>query len=64
LCQQSFRWAKHSRIEQLNKQFGSQLLISEVVWEAAHTDGLTGALPMGYVPVKGREAPIGIYRVA
>ena len=53
-----------SRIEQLNKQFGSQLLLSEVVWEAAQEDGLAGAHPMGYVPVKGREAPIRIYRVA
>jgi len=53
-----------ARIEKLNKQFGSQLLLSEVVWEAALKDGLTGALPMGHVPVKGREAPITIYRVA
>lgn len=53
-----------SRIEQLNKQFDSQLLISEVVWEAARKDGLTGALPMGRVLVKGREEPIAIYRVA
>ena len=53
-----------SRIEQLNKQFGSQLLISEVVWEAARKDGFDVALPMGHVPVRGREAPIRIYQVA
>lgn len=52
-----------SRIEQLNKRFGSQLLISETVWEAAG-GGLHGATPMGRVPVKGREAPIKIYKVA
>ena len=53
-----------SRIEQLNKQFGSRLLISEVVWDAVCEEGLADALPMGHVPVKGREAPIRIYRLA
>ena len=53
-----------ARIEQLNKQIGSQLLISEVVWEEARAEGLTGATPMGHVPVKGREAPTRIYKVA
>lgn len=53
-----------SRIEQLNKEFGSQLLISEVAWEAAREDVPDGALPMGHVAVRGREEPITIYRVA
>jgi adenylate cyclase len=54
-----------SRIEQLNKQFGSHLLISETVWEAAaFGEGHTEAVPMGQVHVKGREAPIQIYQVA
>jgi adenylate cyclase len=52
-----------SRIEQLNKQFGSQFLISETVWKAA-LDSLTDAPPMGAVQVKGRQAPIQIYQVA
>jgi len=52
-----------SRIEQLNKQFGSQFLISETVWKAA-VDSLSDALPMGAVQVKGRQAPIQIYQVA
>ena len=52
-----------SRIEQLNKRFGSQLLISEMVWQTL-ADGLTGAIPMGHVQVKGRETPIQIYQVA
>ncbi|MBV8857563.1 MAG: adenylate/guanylate cyclase domain-containing protein [Acidobacteria bacterium] len=53
-----------SRIEQLNKEFGSQLLISEAVWEAARGDVPDGVLPMGHVAVRGREEPIKIYRVA
>lgn len=52
-----------SRIEQLNKRFGSQLLISETVWEAV-CEEFRDATPMGRVPVKGREAPIEIYKVA
>jgi adenylate cyclase len=51
-----------SRIEQLNKQFGSQFLISETVWKVA-LDSLNDALPMGAVQVKGRQAPIQIYQV-
>ena len=53
-----------ARIEQLNKQIGSRLLVSEVVWEEARGAGLAGATPMGHVPVKGREAPTRIYKVA
>ena len=53
-----------SRIEQLNKQFGSQLLVSEEVWAETDKDALADALHMGHVEVKGRVAPIGIYRVA
>src|SRR5215831_10356080 len=35
-----------SRIEQLNKQFGSQLLISEVVWRDV-SDNFRDATPIG-----------------
>jgi adenylate cyclase len=52
-----------SRIEQLNKQFGSQLLISEMVWQTLG-ERLREAVPMGHVQVKGREAPIQVYQVA
>lgn len=52
-----------SRIEQLNKRFNSQLLISGAVWAAVHED-YRDATPMGRVPVKGREAPIVIYKLA
>jgi adenylate cyclase len=51
-----------SRIEQLNKQFGSQLLISEAVWQ--EVSDKFNATPMGAVQVKGREAPIQVYQVA
>lgn len=52
-----------SRIEQLNKQFGSQLLVSRDVLQRCGDQG-RGAVPLGAVHVKGREDPIEIYRVA
>ncbi len=52
-----------ARIEQLNKQLGSRLLISDVVWHALGEE-INRATPRGRVQVKGREAPIQIYQVA
>src|SRR2546422_1017528 len=52
-----------SRIERMNKQFDSQLLTSEAVWQTLG-EGHTDAIPMGHVQVKGRETPIQIYQVA
>ena len=52
-----------ARIEKLNKQFDSQLLISEQVWQA-FDGGLAEAVPMGQVEVRGREQAIQIYQVA
>ena len=52
-----------SRIEKLNKHFKSQLLISEMVWQALG-DAATDAVPMGQVQVRGREEGIGIYQLA
>jgi len=52
-----------ARIEKLNKQFGSQLLISEIVWQNLGKT-LTGATPMGQVQVKGREEAIQVYQVS
>jgi adenylate cyclase len=49
-----------SRIEQLNKEYGSQLLVSRDVLERAGAS----AAPLGPVRVKGHEQPIEIYRVA
>src|SRR6267142_1186752 len=52
-----------SRIEQLNKDYGSQLLVSaEVLREAGEGDH--GAKSLGVVQVKGRDEPIEIYRLA
>ncbi len=52
-----------SRIEQLNKKFGSHILVSDSVWNAAGERGDSGT-PMVEVQVKGREAPIQIYQMA
>ena len=52
-----------ARIEKLNKQFGSQLLISESVWQAIGKN-LSGVVPMGQVQVRGREAGVQVYQVA
>jgi adenylate cyclase len=51
-----------SRIEGLNKEFGSQLLISDAV----HQDisDVAGAASLGDVPVRGYEQPVRIWRLA
>ena len=51
-----------ARIEKLNKEFDSQLLISEMVWQAINAD--RKAMPMGQVQVRGREQAIQVYQVA
>lgn len=52
-----------SRIEQLNKQFGSRLLVSEEVWLALGNTGQDAAA-LGPVSVKGHAAPVQIYKLA
>jgi adenylate cyclase len=52
-----------ARIEQLNKDYGSQILVSGEVLAGAGAQA-RGHEPLGPVHVKGREAPIEIYRVA
>jgi len=52
-----------ARIEQLNKDYGSQILVSSDVLQRCGEEG-AGAMPLGPVRVKGREAPIEIYRLA
>ena len=49
-----------SRIEQLNKEYDSQVLASHEVLERAGEQ----AAPLGAVRVKGHEQPIEIFRVA
>lgn len=52
-----------SRIEQLNKQFESQLLISDAVLESLKTQQVE-AIPLEPLKVKGREQPVKIYRLS
>ncbi len=49
------------RIEALNKNFGSTLLVSEIVAQAAGLEGLESLPP---IQVKGREQPVALYRAA
>ena len=49
-----------SRVEQLNKEYGSQLLVSHEVLERSPAPD---AIALGPVRVKGREQPIEIFRV-
>lgn len=51
-----------SRIEQLNKVYGSQVLVSREVLQRCGDAG-TGAVPIGPVKVKGRETTVEIYRL-
>jgi len=52
-----------SRIEQLNKSFGSHLLISKAVKEEINED-IKESESMGYIQVKGRESTIQVFKVA
>jgi adenylate cyclase len=51
-----------SRIEGLNKEFGSQLLISDAVRQAIGEDA--EAVLLGDVPVRGYEQPVRVWRLA
>ena len=51
-----------SRIESLNKELGSQVLVSAAVWEQVKADGVPGT-PRGPMKVKGREEAVEIYQV-
>jgi len=52
-----------SRIEQLNKDYGSQILVSREVLESARQAPPQGS-SLGPVRVKGREQPIELFRLA
>ena len=52
-----------SRIEQLNKEFNTQLLISETVWNAVRGQW-THAASLGKVPIRGREEAVEIFALA
>ncbi|MBR0715200.1 adenylate/guanylate cyclase domain-containing protein [Bradyrhizobium liaoningense] len=51
-----------SRLEALNKEFGSQLLISSAVREALGDDG-NDAVALGEVEVRGYEQPVAVYQL-
>ena len=53
-----------SRIEKLNKEFGSDLLISEVVHNCIPADIQRDSIPIGDVQIRGRETPVQIYQLA
>lgn len=52
-----------SRIEQLTKQHGAQILASASVLQAAGNMGVA-AEPIGQVAVRGREAPLELFKLA
>ena len=51
-----------SRLEALNEEFGSQLLISAAVREALGEDG-GDAVALGEVPIRGYEQPMMVWQL-
>ncbi len=51
-----------ARLEALNKEFGSQLLISAAVREALGEDG-DDAVSLGAVPIRGYERPMTVWQL-
>src|SRR5690606_28002445 len=52
-----------ARIEQLNKDYNSQLLISEAVWRRVPA-GRFPAEDLGPVPIRGRSQTLHLFRLA
>jgi adenylate cyclase len=52
-----------SRLESLNKEVGSELLVCDAVREAAG-DAIGDALPLGPVSVRGYVEPVMVWRLA
>jgi adenylate cyclase len=56
-----------SRIEALNKQYGSQFLVSQDVWSAVSADigdHSKEAIDLGPVSIRGQDSPVRIFRLA
>lgn len=51
-----------SRIEELNKEFGTQLLISKEVLEQIEPNGYSAEF-IGSVALKGREKPVDVFKI-
>ena len=54
-----------SRVEALNKELGSQMLVTEEVWRASGAEA-DDAPPLSRDPlrVRGRDAPVRIFQLA
>jgi adenylate cyclase len=52
-----------SRVEALNRELGSQMLVTDEVWRAAANAHVRAVL-RDPIRVKGREAPVSIYQLA
>lgn len=52
-----------ARLEALNREFGSQLLVSETIYDALRT-GRDDAIPLGEVAVKGYDQPMPVWKLA
>ena len=52
-----------SRLESLNKEFGSQLLVSDAIRHAAG-EAMGGAEPLGPIAVRGYAEPVIVWRLA
>jgi adenylate cyclase len=52
-----------SRLESLNKEVGSQFLVSDAVHDAAR-DAIGDAEPLGPVAVRGYDKPVSVWRLA
>ena len=55
-----------ARVEALNKELGSRLLVTESVWRAWQATGRTGLAPIAREPLRlrGREASVNVLQLA
>jgi len=53
-----------ARLEKLNKEFGSQLLISDEVRTRISDLNTDDGVPMGQVDIRGRANPVQVYQLA
>jgi adenylate cyclase len=53
-----------SRVEALNKEFGSRMLVTEAVWRACGRDADAAPISRDPLRVRGREMPVRIFQLA
>ena len=56
-------WPFAARLEALNKEYGSQLLVSDHVYASVH-ERPEDAVSLGEIPVRGYERPMTVWRLA